>query len=66
MNTLNQIVSWLDGKKAIILSVIMVIVPFMTSQGAISKEVGDLILTLSGIFLGGVKSAQIVGSMRKR
>jgi len=66
MNTLEQIVSWLEGKKAIILAVIMVVVPFLTSQNTISKEVGDLILTLSGIFLGGVKSAQIVGGLIKK
>jgi len=54
-NIFENFILWLDGKKSYISAITLLLVPFLVSQGAITKEWGELIMGIVAILVGGGK-----------
>lgn len=52
---MNKILIYLDGKKTYFVSITLLVIPFLTSQGLMSQELGALLAGIIAILMGGGK-----------
>ncbi len=53
MNKLEQILNWLDGKKAVILSISALILSYLVTAGILEPSLGTLLQSILSILGGG-------------